>query len=557
MKKILFGLMIAAMAGLLYIYGGNAERVVDGSDDMRESSTVSNDSNNAVDDDEFAAKNSSNTAASRSRVVKQQSYDEHSQNVSRLLSKRNQAEMADSYREDKTGEPGVRGQSVRDGNLADLAANATGHIRGRVLDNSGAAMPAVVVTASPLGAGQADNQADIMAGNDGWFAFEGLAEGEYTITASDPVSGNSSQAVRVATGVDIVDLVIPVDHGLLIIGVVTELDGDPVASARVRLLPAGMSAITDELGVYLIQAVFKRDLDQLIIVEKEGYVTERKPLQKQQWKGRDDIQIDIMLRPDAETATVAGIVSDENGKAVVNQLMQLNNASYSYKTSTDASGKFVFPDVAIGNNYHLYVLPDMNYERYQQSGLQVPAKGINNLEIVINTRGQGEVSGQFVSATGEILQNYPSNILVGSQSIPIRSGVSGKFHVGDVPAGRISLSKTANGRVVTSGPVLNADESVEVLAIVDIGEQQFIGTVLDQAGEPIGGANVLWRWELRQDGLLHESMRNAVTDANGRFALSGFSAVPHQVQISAPDYSPLQTVVQADQAQAEFTLQSQ
>jgi len=434
-------------------------------------------------------------------------------------------------------------------------ATGNGSITGRVIDDDGFALPAAIVSAQAADSGQASIAQEVMADNDGWFALTGLADAEYIVMARDAASGNSSQAVRLAAGTEIVDLVVPVARPLVLFGSVTEFNGEPVASANVRLLPAGVSTRTDDLGVYLLEAEIKRDLDQLLVIEKQGYRSEREPLPRQRWRKQTELQLDVQMRPEAETTTVAGIVRDDEGNALAGQNMQLNNAAYRYKTETNQSGQFLFPDVAVGNNYHLYVLTDKAYERHQQSGLQVPTDGISNLQITVNKRGIGEVSGAFVSATGKQLARLNSQLLVASSSMLINTDSNGRFKLDEVPAGNISLSLIADGRMVTSGPRLEAGESLHIDAIVDLGEQSFVGRVVDQTDEPVGGAKILWRWELRQNGLLHESMRNAVTDSNGRFALSGFAPVAHELRITAAGYAPLQTTVPAAQAEGEFTLQ--
>jgi len=429
-----------------------------------------------------------------------------------------------------------------------------GNIGGRVLDNNGFALPASVVTARPVDVNQVVQPYEIMADSDGWFTFSSLPGGDYHLLATDTVSGNSSQTVRVSTGTDIVDLVVPVVQTLVLYGAVTEIGGDPVPAASIRLLPAGVSTSTDDLGVYLMEVEIKRETGQLLVVEKQGYEPVKRPVSQQQWKASPELQVDVRLQPDAETTTVSGTVVDDRGNPVSGQNMQLNNSSYRYSTRTDQLGIFRFNEVSVGSNYHLNVLTDIAYERHQQSGLRVPSDGISNLQITVRKRGSGEVSGSFVSASGEQLSGYSSNVIITGHRIPITSGSDGKFRVADVPAGSISIGNSGLATVTTSGVKLEDDESVTIVVVVDVGVQQFVGTVVDESGQPVGGAKILWRWQSRQDGLLHESMRNAVSDSNGRFALTGFAAVPHELRILAAGYAPLQTTVPASQSSGEYTL---
>jgi hypothetical protein len=70
----------------------------------------------------------------------------------------------------------------------------------------------------------------------------------------------------------------------------------------------------------------------------------------------------------------------------------------------------------------------------------------------------------------------------------------------------------------------------------------------------VAGARVLWRWQRSRDGVLHESLREAVSDAEGRFAFSGHAAVPHRLQVSADGYRPATLMVPATQAEARIRL---
>lgn len=446
------------------------------------------------------------------------------------------------------------GRAGREAGSVDAIANP-GDIGGRVLDNNGFALPASVVTARPVDASQGRITDEVMADSEGWFMFSGLQDGNYVLQATDPVSSNSSQAVRVATGTDIVDLVVPVIQKLVLFGAVTELDGDPLPGASIRLLPAGADTTTDDLGVYLLEVDLRRGLGQTLVVEKPDYEPVKKPVSQQQWQANPELQVDVQLRPNAQTTTVAGAVIDDHGDPVSGQNMQLNNVSYRYKTTTNQAGRFLFNDVAVGNNYHLNVLTDIGYERYQRSGLSIPPEGISDMQINVVKRGFGEVSGTFFSATGERLSGYTSNIVIAGHRIPVTSGNDGAFRVEHVPAGSISISDAGRGSVTTSGAEVIADESISVNVLVDVGAQQFVGRVQDESGQPVGGAKILWRWQSREHGLLHESMRNAVSDSNGRFALSGFADVAHELRITAPGHPSLQTMVSAGQNTGEYTLQ--
>ena len=106
-------------------------------------------------------------------------------------------------------------------------------------------------------------------GGDGLFAFDGVAEGKYRLSASKrgylpqayEQHDNFSTAIVVGTGLQSEGLIFKVVPQAIITGVVTDERGEPVRRAQVRLFKdedrAGIrstvqrqTAMTDDRGVY-------------------------------------------------------------------------------------------------------------------------------------------------------------------------------------------------------------------------------------------------------------------------------------------------------------------
>ena len=106
-------------------------------------------------------------------------------------------------------------------------------------------------------------------GNDGLFAFDGLAEGKYRLSASKPgyltqayeEHDNFSTAIVVGPGLRSAGLIFKVVPQAVITGVITDERGDPVRRAQVRLFKdedrSGIRSTvlretvgTDDRGVY-------------------------------------------------------------------------------------------------------------------------------------------------------------------------------------------------------------------------------------------------------------------------------------------------------------------
>jgi 5-hydroxyisourate hydrolase-like protein (transthyretin family) len=147
-------------------------------------------------------------------------------------------------------------------------ANQSGRISGKVVDAlSGAPLTRCSVEIDPTE--DRGTSRSMETGDDGLFAFDGVAEGKYRLSASKrgylpqayEQHDNFSTAIVVGTGLQSEGLIFKVVPQAIITGVVTDERGDPVRRAEVRLFKdedrAGIrstvqrqTAMTDDRGVY-------------------------------------------------------------------------------------------------------------------------------------------------------------------------------------------------------------------------------------------------------------------------------------------------------------------
>ena len=147
-------------------------------------------------------------------------------------------------------------------------ANQSGRISGKVVDAlSGAPLTRCSVEIEPTDDRGASRSME--TGGDGLFAFDGVAEGKYRLSASKrgylpqayEQHDNFSTAIVVRSGLQSEGLIFKVIPQAVITGVVTDEHGDPVRRAQVRLYKdedrAGIrstvqrqNAMTDDRGVY-------------------------------------------------------------------------------------------------------------------------------------------------------------------------------------------------------------------------------------------------------------------------------------------------------------------
>jgi len=443
--------------------------------------------------------------------------------------------------------------------LADEEATdvATGSISGRVMDDQGepVAGAEVVATQQPDSRGRGGaGQFSASAAADGWFTFNRLPNGEYIISARDPLSATSSNSVRASTGTPLVDLMIPLLNEVLLFGAVTDAAQQPVAGARLILAPSAISTSTDELGVYLLAARLRNQQAYQLIAEHDGYADARLPLPLEDWRQTSEWQVDVQLQRQQQT-TVSGVLLDEDGAAVGNENLYLQSQRNSYQARSDAVGGFNFHAVAPGPGYRMTVAPDRGYKSYQQSGIDVPEEGLSGLEVVLQAIADGLVTGQFIDPFGAPLPGFSATLLVQRFRTTVQADAQGRFMLDEVPAGEVQLRNDSIGRISTRGARLASGGQLQLLAIADVGSGQYVGSLLNELGMPVAGAAVTLFWRRQDQGLLHESSREAISDTNGRFAFTGYAAVDHQLRVIADGYQPLITPLPAQTSGSQLTLQ--
>ncbi len=159
--------------------------------------------------------------------------------------------------------PGATGQQQ-----ADQSVPATWRISGKVVDElSGAPLTRCSVEIGPTENGGAS--VSMETGSDGLFAFDGLAQGKYRLSASKrgyltqayEQHDDFSTAIVVGPGLQSEGLIFKVVPQAVIAGVVTDERGEPVRRAQVRLFKdqdrmgirstvPQQTAMTDDRGAY-------------------------------------------------------------------------------------------------------------------------------------------------------------------------------------------------------------------------------------------------------------------------------------------------------------------
>jgi acyl dehydratase len=168
-------------------------------------------------------------------------------------------------------------------------------------------------------------------------------------------------------------------------------------------------------------------------------------------------------------------------------------------------------------------------------------RGVQGHEIVLERLGVGAVYGQMVDQRGRPVPNF--TLTVGSANAPgeavtVTSDSQGFFFAEEVPEGRLRIQSMSFPRFVTSGVTLAAGSEVEVQSVLDIGDAQLTGRVVDDSGSAVNGARVVASWVQRDGFVTHESLRKTLTDQTGDFSFAGLGRGARDLSVQASGFEP-------------------
>ncbi len=416
-------------------------------------------------------------------------------------------------------------------------------ISGRVLNQDGEPVPGIEISVvRSLYASSTSHEVVLenrpaqktRTDQDGAYAIQGLEEGEYYVrtTATDLYA--SVQTV-VRAGSDSADLLLV--EQLRVHGTVTNESGEPLARVRVvQLEDRGRVAQSDDQGGYQLHLANEGDVYTLEFF-LQGYEEESLVLEAAQVRGARAVRLDAELRALSEAATVSGVVRTTRGEPVqgVRVFLYSLPTGTNYQAHTDQDGNFSIPDVKIDTDYRLSVLPRSDYRDYREEPLEVTRSGVW-LDIVLEPLASGRLTGRMIDLEGNPIPHFRLwlvNAEAQHSSLPVSSDDSGYFHVEEAPEGQLAFDTRSNPVLRVSGIDLPAGGEREVLLPLDWGDHEVFGSVLDDTGFPVPGADVYLYWSHQDGEIQSTSRRETVTDESGLFRFSQLGLGVHRLDVRA------------------------
>ncbi len=388
----------------------------------------------------------------------------------------------------------------------------------------------------------------------GRFEIAMLAAGEYGVTVH---AGPGFAPVRetVSAPAEYVDLVLHGERRVAVSGTVRDPDGEPIPGATVSEAISPGSAVTDQNGAFRLEVSCRDTRGATIVISarKRGYRRAEQVIRVDEAAGASKrtagrtpvIEVDLVVEPAAELATITGRIVDGDGAPVIGERVHLRSARLNeqYSAASDAAGRFVIEHVLVSDDYRLWVYPRRMYRDSVTEPYRVSA-GANELEIVLERLETGSISGTLIDASGAPLPGFAMRLRSReslASSIAVRTDDEGRFEAAEVPAGQLVLERQSAPRVLVHGIAITADEETRVEVTIGAGDRTVRGAVTSAEGEPIGGARLEVRWESTRDGLRSSLAHDAIADESGRFAVSGLAPGGCTATATAPGFRPAQT----------------
>ena len=170
---------------------------------------------------------------------------------------------------------------------------------------------------------------------------------------------------------------------------------------------------------------------------------------------------------------------------------------------------------------------------------------IGELNVVAKTYEFGEVSGQILNTNGLpiadfdlVLRNTKSqkpNKLVSTDEL-------GNFEVPFAPAGELVIASRSEPSLLVQGLRLRSGENLYLPLVLDWGEHEIRGVVVDAQGIPVPASRVVLQWANQADDIKTRAIRRTTSDMQGQFAFGNLGPGPHSLRIDAPGFSTVDMI---------------
>lgn len=393
----------------------------------------------------------------------------------------------------------------------------------------------------------------VLADSNGEFSLTHVLAGNYSVSVSIDGFGALSLNTLLTLGakVDLGDLQLsrlqtdpntgePVTTGI-VRGVITDRrTGAPLAGASVSVVGTGLSASTSAAGEYQLSAVPAGEVQLSASAAGYSLSTGLATLSA----GQTLIFSPSLQEQATLGVSVQGTINDRlNGFALAGVEVQVTGGDNQIQTATtDAEGTYLLDNIVAGDisirasaaDYH-----SVSVTTTVEDGTRLTfSPQMDLLSQDPASTASGLMGDVIDAATGRGLEFVQLTLTFESgESVTQVSGADGEFVFGDLPQGRATITAGLAGYVSLSGSL-----ELQSGLVADIGSVE-----LQPENAPVSGSLKGWVIDVRSRQAINGALisaRNtvnnllveAMSDAQGQFALPALSAGEYEVTVSFTEY---------------------
>jgi hypothetical protein len=167
---------------------------------------------------------------------------------------------------------------------------------------------------------------------------------------------------------------------------------------------------------------------------------------------------------------------------------------------------------------------------------------MGELDIIAESYQFGAVTGELVNLSGEPVPDFALMVRNTGSLQPnalVSTDEDGNFEIPSAPAGQLVLASQSTPSILVDGLELKAGDRLHLPLVMDWGQHEIHGVVLNAAGNPVPASRILLQWSHESDGITVKTTRRTAADTQGHFAFSRLGPGVHSLQIDAAGFSPV------------------
>ncbi|WP_377887184.1 carboxypeptidase regulatory-like domain-containing protein [Alkalihalobacillus sp. R86527] len=362
----------------------------------------------------------------------------------------------------------------------------------------------------------------ILTGTDGTYEFNGLAPGNYTITAvADSYQSASIGAIVQSNETTVVNQSLVSNPGSISGSIIPLVDGTLITLTTSDGILIG-STLTNPSGDFLFEN----------LQPGQYIVTATAPNYQTSTTGAtvlSDEIADTSLTLEPNPAEISGVITDDSGNPVSNATIQIidANGTLLWTAGTDQDGNYAIGNLAPGA--FTIVTNAQNYSSNTTGVTLSPGQIVTDANVTL-IPDPGAIVGQINDTDGNLLPG--ATVIVRTvDNLQIRTTTTnefGEYFLEGLAPGAYTVVATApNYSTDFIGVIVSSNESTVANVTLTSTVGNITGTVVDENGDPITGDNTGITVSNENGSLL----QTLVANSDGTFTI--FSLQPGQYFINA------------------------